>query len=162
MAVKPFEALYADYAQEIRRLSATQFVPGMEPEDVASEMMVALWKASQSYNPRGRLSFGQWWWTVWLNRRSDLAGIYHATKRIHPVPVEDAVLSAFDKPDSSLAPFPRCPSDDPLDRNVWRLLAEGHNAREVITYTAITRRRYYAMIHRWRTEEVRERLRTDG
>lgn len=153
-----FEEVYARYVPEIRLLSKTQRVPGLDPDDVASEMTVALWKASTTYQEGSTLSFGQWWWSVWLNRRSDLSEAFYAAKRVHAVPVDQTHWKGYLDKEDVVTVLPPCPSDAVLDQIIWRMLAEGAPATEVMSYTEISKRAYYATIRGWRTPEVRRHL----
>lgn len=153
-----FEKVYARYASEISLLAKSQHVPGLDVEDIASEMTVALWKATQTYDNDSDLSFGQWWWSLWLNRRSDLSEAFYAAKRVHPTPVDpQAVRDALEAEDRVVV-MPPCPSADVVDNIIWRMLAEGSNALEVMSFTEISKRAYYSTIRGWRTPEVRRRL----
>lgn len=153
-----FEKVYAKYAPEISLLAKSQRVPGLDPEDIASEMTVALWKATTSYQPDSGLSFGQWWWSLWLNRRSDLSEAFYASKRIHPTPMDPQAARDALEAEDRVVVLPPCPSDDVLDNVIWRMLAQGSTATEVMTFTEISKRAYYSTIHEWRTPEVRRHL----
>lgn len=141
------------YASEISRLSMTQWVPGLDPDDIASEMMICLWRAVQTYK-QGSIPFGAYWWRIWANRRDDITEAYYAVKRVHGIPTE--VLPEGPAPVPQVFPLP--PTRDPLAVRVWNGLASGDAPIEVQTDNAISRRRYYDLVASWRTDEVRRRL----
>lgn len=147
-----FDRAWARYEHEIGRLSKTQYVPGMDADDVASEMSICLWRATQTYKS-GATTFGAYWWSLWLNRRSDIADAYYAIKRAHGVPVERVPERGYEP---TLFPMP--PTRDPLGVSVWGALATGDTPKEVQDDHAISRRRYYELIAGWRTDDVREGL----
>lgn len=155
-----FEVAYPMYRHEIDALSQRSFLD-LDPDDIAAEMTVALWKATQTYDPaKTDTPFGAYWWSVWKNRRSDLAEAYYARKRLHP----DLVEPHSDLLDHMYDPWtwPKPPpGSTPLGQILWTLLAVGNNAREVMALTEITKRAYYAQIASWRTEEVRDWLRAE-
>jgi DNA-directed RNA polymerase specialized sigma24 family protein len=147
-----FDVVHQAYANEIQRLAYRQQVPGMDPDDVANEMLIVLWKASRSFKAE-QGSFGTYWWSLWLNRRSDIAEAYHARKRVKAIPtgtVPDTVV--YD-------PLPLLPpTSDPVEAMVWRLLAAGETGQDTRVLTEMSRRRYYDLLASWRTEEVRDGL----
>lgn len=147
-----FGEAYERYGAEIKRLSSSQYVPGNEPDDVANEMLVILWKACETYVP-GRGAFGPYWWSLWLNRRNDITAAYHALKRVHGIPTEHLPELEY-----GMKMFPMPPETDELGRRVWGAIARGDTPKEVQTEVGISRRRYYAYIEDWRTEEVRGTL----
>jgi len=149
-----FDVVYDRHRGEIDLLSHTQRVPGLDPDDVASEMLVVLWKASQTYRP-GATSFGTYWWSLWLNRRSDLAGSYYARKRVHAISTDQVPDSAYYDRVEPEAPVPTTA----VGRLIWKLLAAGEPGTEIRSLTDTSRRRYYDTIQEWRTEEVRDLLR---
>lgn len=80
-----FRVAHGIYGPEIARISQNARVPGMDTDDVAQEMTICLWKASVTHDP-AKGPFGTYWWSLWLNRRSDITGAHHAMKRITPSP----------------------------------------------------------------------------
>lgn len=150
-----FDTAWPAYEQQIRRLSVTQRVPGLDPDDVASEMAICLWKATNTYRA-GTGPFGTYWWSLWLNRRSDIAAAHHAIKRVHGIPTDVLPERAYQQ-----VLFPMPPTKDPLGRAVWGALAGGDTPKEVQRDHDLTRRRYYEIIRQWRTDEVREALQGD-
>lgn len=150
-----FDTAWATYEGQIRRTSLTQRVPGLDPDDVASEMAICLWRATKTYTP-GATPFGSYWWSLWLNRRSDIADAHYALKRVHGIPTEHLPEHTYED-----ALFPMPPTRDALGIAVWGALAGGDTAKEVQDDHGLTRRRYYDIIARWRTPEVRAALRQD-
>lgn len=148
-----FEEAYERFSREIRRLSYSQYVPGMEQDDVESEMLIVLWKAVQSHDPeKGPL--GTLWWSMWCNRRRDLIEAYHALKRIHGIPVETLPEPIHHEPVS--VPVPAFVSGYGL--TVWQALAQGDTATEVKADLGLSNRAYYNLIGDWRRPEVRQFL----
>lgn len=150
-----FEDCYRDFGPQIQRLAYRQHVPGMEPEDVSSEMTIVLWKAFVTYQD-GATTFGSYWWSMWLNRRSDLAGTYYARKRVHPIPVSQVPERVYEAPGALLPP-----PTTPMGRLVWRMLADGERGGDVRDMTHLSRRGYYDLIRSWRSDDVRSMLRSD-
>ena len=148
-----FETAHAMYANEIRMLARRQHVPGLDEDDVANEMLIVLWRACDTYQPASATSFGAYWWSMWLNRRSDISGAHYARKRIRAIPVSTMPERAYMDP-MPLDP----PTSDPVEALVWRLLAAGESGAEVRMLTELSKRGYYSLIEGWRNEDVRERL----
>lgn len=149
-----FEATYEAFKDQIARLSCVQRIPEMEPEDVENEMTVMLWKAVDTHDD-AKGPFGTYWWSLWLNRRSDLSKSYYAVKRVHGLPTGTV-------PDQSYAQkvFPLPPKTDALGRRVWGAIANGDTTAEVRRDQELSRRRFYQLIHSWRTEEIRRMLKS--
>lgn len=151
-----FEDAYRQYRREIDRLAYVQRLPGLDPEDIAQEMVITLWKATESYRAE-RGSFGAYWWSLWLNRRSDLAGSYFTIKRVHGIPTETLPEAmVWDQHQ----PLPPKGSTD-QQRRIWEAVAAGDTPQEVRDGEGISKRRYYATVHGWRSEEVHESLEPD-
>ena len=148
-----FPTAYARYAAEVARLSRTQRVPGLDAEDVENEMLIVLWKAVDSYVP-AKGGFGPYWWSLWLNRRHDIASAYFAVKRIHPILTESVPDAGYGE---RLFPLP--PDTDATGARIWGSLARGDTPKEVQEDTGVSRRRYYDYLRQWRTKEVRDGLR---
>lgn len=152
-----FQEAHRLYEAEILRLAKTQPVLGMDPEDVVSEMLMCLWKATQTWAP-GKGSFGTWWWSIWLNRRSDINAAFHAAKRPLSYPTShrpgllDRQVMQRRDPDVPTGSSAR-------DGLIWRLIASGEPVSEILRLTETSRRGYYSLMKRWRTEEVRDDLR---
>lgn len=148
-----YEAVHAKYAPQISLLARRQHVPGLEPDDVASEMTITLWRAYTTFSNDSQTSFGSYWWTLWLNRRSDIAQSYYAGKRVRAVPMSQVPERSYTDP-LPLDP----PTKDPVGAMVWRLLAEGESGKDVRMLTEISRRSYHRLLGGWRTEDVRRSL----
>ena len=150
-----FDTAWAVYEAQIRRVSHTQRVPGMDPDDIYNEMAICLWRATKTFTP-GPTPFGSYWWSLWLNRRGDIAAAHYALKRVHGIPTEHLPERSYE---DTLFPIPS--TSEPLGIAVWGALAGGDTAKEVQDDHGISRRRYYDIIGSWRTEQVREALRPD-
>lgn len=131
----------------------------MDPDDVMSEMLLTLMKAHETFDEDSGLDIGQYWWSIWKRHRSNLVRNYYRIKRAQLVPIEDWTLDqlAGSFEDSSL---PECPVDNELHRKCWHLLAIGFRASEVRKYLHLSVRKWYTVVSRWKTEEVREMLTT--
>lgn len=140
--------------KEISRLSRTQRVPGLEPEDVANEMLSVLWKAATTYQP-DRGAFGVYWWSSWLNRRNDLLSAFSARKRPPVVPVANVP----EVPGPEYHPFPMPPEGTGiLAQEVWGAIAYGETTTQIRRDLELSKRRYYSIIKSWHTDEVRRDL----
>lgn len=155
MSVDFLEA-YQHFSKQIKTLSNTEYVPGMDAQDVAAEMAMTLYKVCQSYDPE-RGSLGVAWWSAWLNRRTDLIRKHNAQKRVHPVPLEDEDLLFFDH---GVMPVhvPPCPTPDDPEQKVWILLALGYQVQDVQRMIGIGRKRYKRIIDGWRNDDTMEYL----
>jgi DNA-directed RNA polymerase specialized sigma24 family protein len=147
-----FDTAWAMYGPEIGRIALRQRVPGLDPDDVASEMSICLWRACRTFRP-GATPFGTYWWSLWLNRRSDIADAHYALKRVHGIPTDTLPERAYDD-----ALFPMPPTKDELGVAVWGALAAGDTPKEVQDDHGLSRRRYYDIIRGWQTPEVRAAL----
>lgn len=157
VGVIDFEARYKERYQEIRKLSYTQYVPGMDPDDVASELTIALWKAHLTYNATSGCTFGQWWWAVWKNRKRDLFDAYHA--RVEQVPMaRGTVIQMIDANPTQSVEAPDCPLEAPLVVRIWELLADGYTGVEIREMINVSIRQFYNVITTLQTAEVRQVL----
>ena len=154
-----FDAAYPLYRREILSLSRSPFLD-LEPDDIESEMTVALWRATQTYDPaKTDTPFGTYWWSCWKNRRSDLAAKFYAQKRIHPDLVEPNA-EVLDRT-CDRRPFPAPPpGTSAVGVTLWGLLATGETGVDAMAQTEVTKRVYYAQIKMWRTDSVKGRLRS--
>lgn len=154
-----FEAAYPAYRREIKAMSRRAFLD-LDPDDVAQEMTVALWKATLTYNDSSGTPFGAYWWSVWKNRRADLAERYFAQKRVH-ADLWFPTASVLDGPvEEDRMPLPP-PGTALSGQQIWRLLASGSPGVEARSLAEMTKRAYYAQVEAWRTEEVRDWIRRD-
>lgn len=153
-----FSEVYRKFASDIRITALSQKVPTLDYDDIVSEMMACLWKAWLTYSP-GSTTFGSYWWSIWLNRRADLTSQANAYKRPKHVLIPD--LTILPKhPAYTMARWPEAPSEaEELEEIVWNLIASGEPRSVVIEKTGVSKRRYYEIISRWRSEEVESRLR---
>lgn len=148
-----FSEAYEKYRRDIKVTALAQRVPGLDYDDVVSEMLICLWRASQTYKP-GKATFGAYWWSLWLNRKANLVEAFNTAKRGVAVPTEDIELGSYVQ-----RTFPEAPrGSSPQERMVWDLLGHGEPIKDVISLTRLSRRRYYDLIASWRTDEVREGL----
>lgn len=154
-----FAYLYRQRSDEIIRLSHTQRVIGMEPGDVASELTECLWKAFSTFRPTDGLTLGQYWWSIWMNRKADLITAYFAKKRLHAMPMSPQDIADLGE---ALAPLVTvgdlCPTADPTERVVWWMLSTGVTGLEVRELLRISWRTFYRILDGWRTDEVRSLL----
>lgn len=156
-----FQRVYTSRRAEIARLSRTQRVPGHDPDDVASELTIALWKACSTFDPAIGLTLGQWWWSIWTNRKADLIDRYMAAKRVNPVPMDADEITALVEaltPLADRADFPGCPSNDPVERWIWRLIGLGYEYQEIQRMTKTNVYRFYKIIESWRTPQIKGAL----
>lgn len=146
-----FSTRYQSYREEIRATARRQFVPGLDYDDVVSEMSICLWRAHESWDETTGTSFGSYWWSLWLNRRTDLTRESNALKRPKTEPVEDP-----DKKGSyRVIRFPDPPRHaTKQDRLIWELLGAGETAGSIINMLKISRRRYYRTVKGWHSEDV--------
>lgn len=157
-----FDAVAVRMRSKVKRHARNQRVPGMDHEDVESEMLLCLWKAWTTFDPDEGLLLEQWWWAIWINRKAGLIETYFAKKRItNTVPMtQHEIIDLLDSLSPLLQPgdFPECPSSDPVARTVWHLLASGYTGVEIRQLTEMGWRRFYRIIEGWRTGEVKAAL----
>lgn len=154
-----FQEALDRFQEEISTTAPGQWVPGLERDDVQNEMLMCLSTAADTFNPGKAKTFGVYWWSIWLNRKYDITASYYAAKR--PVLVLDSPLDSLleeqavrDRPH-----FPDAPRGSSLtERLVWQMVGQGDRVTEVMAATHISRRGYYDIIHKWRTEVVRRDL----
>lgn len=152
-----FSEVYERYSSDIRITALSQRVPGLDHDDIVSEMEACLWKAWLTYTP-SPTSFGSYWWSIWLNRRNDLTTLANRLKRPRHVLVSD--VSILGEQPYAMQHWPEPPrGTTELERRVWDLLASGEPRSVVLEETGVSKRRYYDIIDRWRTREVEKLLR---
>lgn len=151
-----FSEVHRKYADDIAITALSQRVPGLDYDDVVSEMLMCLWRAWKTFK-HDKGAFGPYWWSLWLNRRSDITAAANRIKRPRHVLVDEPILE--DSYTQQLTPQP--PTDDPREQLVWHLLAVGEPVKNVIEEIGLSRRTYYDLIRSWRTEEVRASLLPD-
>lgn len=146
-----FEAVYRENEVELRRIARNAWMPGMDADDIYSELLVCLWKATTTYDAGSETKFQSYWWSLWLNRRKDLLRAYYAQRRGDAIPFPEL-------PDKVVTenPFPSIRLDRWEEQAVWMLLGYGFTATEI--QALVPRRRYYQIIQSWRTPDVRKAL----
>lgn len=150
-----FEDTYRKYVSEITSIARRQYVPDMDADDVASEMTIALWKATQTYTDDFGAPFGAYWWGCWMNRKKDLLEAAGALKRPKTIAMSDTPHQLHG--DVLIPEVPaRSGSSGAV---VWKMLACGQERKDVLTFTELSKRSYYVLLNQWRTDEVRESLR---
>jgi hypothetical protein len=153
-----FQEAHALFRHDIKVSALSQRVPGLDYDDVVSEMTICLWRACETYKSGTGTRFGSYWWSLWLNRRSDIAHAYYAAKRVHPVLSDEPLVEGSYV--TQMAPeAPQGASD--ADRMVWDLLASGETATDTMELLGMSRRRYYKTVKTWQTDEVRDALTGD-
>lgn len=150
-----FQEAHALFKRDIKVSALSQKVPGLDYDDIVSEMTICLWRATETYKPGTGTSFGAYWWSLWLNRRSDIAQSYHAAKRVHPVLSDEPLVEGSYT--HREAPKPPAGASD-IDRLCWDLLAAGETATDTMDLIGVSRRRFYGTVKKWRTDEVRDAL----
>lgn len=151
-----FSECYERYIDDIEATALSQYVRGYDYDDVVSEMIGCLWKAWKTYQPH-RGSFPAYWWSLWLNRRSDLNEAAGRQKRpVLRYVANDVLLDIVGDRVAEESAFPSPPQGaGMISVKVWTMLAAGYTAREVMEATGISKRGYYGIIRKWRTEEVK-------
>ena len=152
----PFSDFYDVYGDEIRATAHSQSIPGLDYDDVVSEMLICLWKAANTYEYAEGTPFASYWWSLWLNRKYTLTRDFSREKRIQPVLVEDTQSLDRSVTDHHLPPAPL--SADDQERLIWDLLAVGCNATEVQREAEVSKRTYYRTIQSWQTEAIHNML----
>src|SRR4051812_48493976 len=84
---------YIKRKSEIQKLATWQAIPGMKYSDVKQELIYTLWRAVDTYRPEVGTTLGQWWWAIWMRRKSDLIEAYFAKKNPHPDLYDPEVLA---------------------------------------------------------------------
>lgn len=146
-----------------------QRIPGMEADDVKSEMLLALWRAHRSWDPAVGATIEQYWWAVWTRRRVDLIA-YHLrecrdVRREQLVPHEfwwwyedEATVEEHGRRlqrypvirlDQDAVP-PAPPGVDDKAAQVWGLLCRGYTRQDVLLRCDISKRCYYQILDRFR------------
>lgn len=155
-----FAILYAHRKSEIQRLSRSQYVPGLDPDDIETELRMALWKAHNTWDPSAGTTIGQWWWVIWTNRKADL--IRHWFARLEPEDTMDPEVvtsMAADMPDRHSRSYAAPPEDFcELEVEMWRLLNDGWEMTAICQQLGIGRKLYYRILDSWRTEDLYDHL----
>ena len=149
-----FDEVYEKFAEDIKVTALSQRVPGLDYDDVVSEMSACLWIAWNK-DKQPDMPFGKFWWSLWLNRKADLIRSSHRMKR----PQNVIHVWSHELMDQNYLHelIPSC-SGTRLQQNVWKMLAVGYTPTEVQTCLGISRRTYYGIIQRWRTPEIEDVL----
>lgn len=130
-------------------------------------MIECLWKARVTYAPSEGLSLEAYWWSVWINRKTDIIRYSYRRKRefgkeqlvsdewiLENVDAEAAVGLTF----LDITDCPAPPTDDWLERQVWFLLSVGAATKEILALCHINVNRYHEIVDSWNTEEIRRML----
>lgn len=143
---------YARFKDDIEHSAGKQFIPGMERGEIVTEMLVCLWKASNTWRP-SKGPFANYWWSVWLNRKYDLTKMHDRHHGRTEYTDDHALLEALCGPSSDRV-GPAAPDGaDAHERAVWNLLASGEQVNQAIQLAGISKRRYYQIIDRWKHDE---------
>lgn len=154
-----FSDLYDEMIKDIEVVALSQRVRDHDYDDVVAEMIGCLWKAWLTHHP-GKGEFKPYWWSLWLNRRADLTRYAGRVKRPSLV-TTDLPPEAWGVPlvyEHRPLPMP----SESVAQTVWTMIATGHTVQEILRLAGITKRRYYSLIHQWRTPEVKEALLMDS
>lgn len=157
-----FRPVYYDWLDTIAKNSWRQRVPGWNREDIQAEMTYCLWVAYRTHDRTKQPDFGVFFWSVWLNHRTDQIRWYNRQKRAaEELPFTHDELIAL-----SPVIFPGqlvfTPEEvtngedepDEIARVAWSLLAFGYLPSEVQAALHLNNHRYYAIIDSWRTDAV--------
>lgn len=147
-----FSDVYRRYSDDIRVTALSQRVPGLDYDDVVSEMTACLWKAWTTFDPHKGTTFGAYWWSTWLNRRTNITVAAYRQKRPKTVLAGEYIPEGRYLMD--LLPHPPSGSTRKA-RKVWVLLAAGMKPSEVMEEVGMSRRTYYDLIRSWRNDEVK-------
>lgn len=162
--IKPFSTFLDKLDKEISKTAARQYIPGYTPEEIKAEMVECLWKAYTTYDRSKNIKLEQYWWAIWMNRKSNILKASYAAMRdvrltlhVDPRAFSQDFPGEGDEgwwmrlsqelernlPDESMFIIPECPSDEVLHKQVWVLLATGYTPSDVMRYTAISKKQYY-------------------
>lgn len=148
-----FEERYEQFRQQIAVVALGQKIVGLDYDDVVSEMLVCLWKAHSTFDPDHGVTFGVYWWSLWLNRKSHLIEAVNAKKRPRTIPTDEPLFErSYDMS------VPTGTPGEGVEALVWSMLGSGFLPGEVIAMTGVPRKGYYRLIRSWRTDEVRSML----
>lgn len=150
-----FIEVYERFKRDIAASAHRQNVPGLDYDDVVSEMTACLWRAWKTFAP-GKGRFEVYWWSVWLNHKGHLIQSAYRLKRPKTVLVENHFENARTYGLYLRADPPKGCSD--LERLVWTLIGSGESGAEIRRITGIPVRAYYRLLRSWRTAEVKESL----
>ena len=150
-----FAEAHQQFKSQIRAVARSQRVPGLDYDDIVSEMLVCLWRAVTSWREDQGTGFASYWWTLWCRRKATLVKAYYRIKRPITITVEDEVLDTAWCPQDIPLP-PRGTTDE--EALVWMLVASGEPVKDILEAMGMSRRRYYEVIRSWRTEKVRTGL----
>lgn len=158
--VGDFRQCHVQLALRMERQCKTQRIPGMNSDEVYAEMLYTLWKAWETYDSEVGTSVEQWWWVLWVRRKSDLIESFFAHKRRMEVLVENEGLELL--ADAVIAvPGPEemhvveCPRHEGILTRLWHLLADGFTGVEVRKLLGIGVNAYYRSVDKLKTDDVR-------
>lgn len=153
-----FGEQYERYKRQVKILARVQRVPGLDADDVETEMLLCIWRAVQTFDPSVGLDFGAYWWTLWLNRRSDITSAHYAEKRPRPlICTPDIIRSVADKSEAMVV-VPACPTTGRAERIIWSALAQGRTVAQAMQEAEVGKRRFYDIVRGWRNSAVRRYL----
>jgi len=155
-----FTNVYHERLEDIDKLAWRARIPGMDRDDVRSEMAYCLWVAWRKFDQTQCTDLGVYWWSVWLNHRANWIRSYNAQKRAaKELPFSHDELIA-------MAPLtypgqlvePPDDVDDNISHTAWAMLALGYLPGEVQEALGLSNRRYYTLIDSWKTSNVHDWL----
>lgn len=162
---KRFSTVYTEWDGRIRQGSRHAHIIGMTSDEVRGAMIVTLWQAWKSHDPRTSTPFAAYFWTLWHNERIVLYRKLAAQKRgPYPELVDEWHEAALvrhgyihiDEPPCVCLPVVGI---DPDEERMWDMLAVGYNQNEVRHELHISWRRWYRLTEAWRRHpEVRAAL----
>lgn len=145
--MKEFSPLLERLSPTIDRASRYARIPGMDADDVRSEMMVCLWKAHERHDEsKGEIE--GYWWSIWLNRRKDLIKYWSRRKPV----LTAGSLDDIDVPQKFTTQQPDPPlGSSSVERRVWAMIGDGAERKEILAVCGISKSTYYAIIHSWKS-----------
>ena len=144
----------------MRAVSFRDRLPNMTADETYCEMMYVLWRAASTYSDQS-VPFPAWFWTLWGRHKVSYLRHWSAQKRggdrevVADLTQDDAAKSqiadigvGFEE-DYMVRVCP-CHGIDPLENDVWIMLAEGWLPNDIIEELGLSRRRYYRIINVWK------------
>lgn len=147
-----FDEVVRDYRGYIRTVAASQRLPGMDYDDVVSEMLHCLWKCHQTWDEELNPSFKNYWWRVWSNRRANI--LRDASRRIQPIYTDDySSLEDLTAYDLEVLPEPPVGSSE-QERALWFLIASGYQRKDIFALLRMSEWKYRNAMRKWRSHAV--------
>jgi hypothetical protein len=150
-----FQEALARMDKRIRVACQRDRLPGLLPSEVRSEMLECLWRAAQTYEQDKNDSFDAWYFLLWNQHKARHLRSFFAQKRAqgHEV-LTNFEMEAFhpliEGPEASDSTPPSFVAGV-VQRRVWAMLAAGYKPSEVRSMLNLSLRRYYGIIHEWRS-----------